>query len=148
MRVLVVEDEVYLAEAIRAGLRLEAIAADLAFDGDAALESVSLNEYDVVVLDRDIPGTSGDEVCRRIVAQGLPLRVLMLTAAGDIDDKVSGFELGRRRLSDQTVRAAGAGGADPGARLGGRPIRCRRCSSTPGCGSIRSGGRSTGSGIT
>ncbi|MEU0089554.1 response regulator transcription factor [Kribbella sp. NPDC006257] len=94
MRVLVVEDEVYLAEAIRAGLRLEAIAADLAFDGDAALESVSINEYDVVVLDRDLPGTSGDEVCRRIVAQGLPLRVLMLTAAGDIDDKVTGFQLG------------------------------------------------------
>ena len=70
MRVLVVEDEVYLAEAIRAGLRLEAIAADLAFDGDAALESVSVNEYDVVVLDRDIPGPNGDEVCRRIVAQG------------------------------------------------------------------------------
>lgn len=56
MRVLVVEDEVYLAEAIRAGLRLEAIAADLAFDGDAALESVGINAYDVVVLDRDIPG--------------------------------------------------------------------------------------------
>ena len=94
MRVLVVEDEVYLAEAIRAGLRLEAIAADLAFDGDAALESMSINEYDVVVLDRDLPGTSGDEVCRLIVAQSLPLRVLMLTAAGDIDDKVAGFQLG------------------------------------------------------
>jgi two-component system response regulator VanR len=94
MRVLVVEDEVYLAEAIRAGLRLEAIAADLAFDGDTALESVSVNEYDVVVLDRDIPGPNGDEVCRRIVAQGLPVRVLMLTAAGDIDDKVTGFEVG------------------------------------------------------
>ena len=94
MRVLIVEDEVYLAEAIRAGLRLEAIAADLAFDGDAALESVSINEYDVVVLDRDIPGPSGDEVCRRIIEQGLPCRVLMLTAAGDLDDKVSGFEAG------------------------------------------------------
>jgi two-component system response regulator VanR len=68
MRVLVVEDEVYLAEAIQAGLRLEAIAADLAFDGNAALESVTVNAYDVVVLDRDLPGISGDEVCRRIVA--------------------------------------------------------------------------------
>jgi len=94
MRVLVVEDEVYLAEAIRAGLRLEAIAADLAFDGDAALEAVAVNDYDVVVLDRDIPGPNGDEVCRQIVAQGIGCRVLMLTAAGDLDDKVAGFELG------------------------------------------------------
>jgi two-component system response regulator VanR len=94
MRVLVVEDEVYLAEAIQAGLRLEAIAADLAFDGNAALESVTVNAYDVVVLDRDLPGISGDEVLRRIVAQGIGSRVLMLTAAGALDDKVTGFELG------------------------------------------------------
>ena len=94
MRVLVVEDEVYLAEAIRAGLRLEAIAADLAFDGDAALESLAANDYDVVVLDRDVPGTHGDEVCREIVRQQLGCRVLMLTAAGRVDDKVNGFELG------------------------------------------------------
>jgi two-component system response regulator VanR len=94
MRVLVVEDEVYLAEAIRAGLRLEAIAADLAYDGAGALDSLALTEYDVVVLDRDIPPPNGDEVCRQIVAQGLPCRVLMLTAAGDLDDKVRGFEVG------------------------------------------------------
>jgi two-component system response regulator VanR len=94
MRVLVVEDEVYLAEAIRAGLRLEAIAADLAFDGETALASISINEYDVVVLDRDIPPPNGDEVARRILAQGLPVRILMLTAAGDLDDKISGFEVG------------------------------------------------------
>jgi two-component system response regulator VanR len=94
MRVLVVEDEVYLAEAIRAGLRLEAIAADLAFDGETALESISINEYDVVVLDRDIPAPNGDEVARRILAQGLPARILMLTAAGELEDKISGFEVG------------------------------------------------------
>ncbi|WP_371405212.1 response regulator transcription factor [Kribbella sp. NBC_00662] len=94
MRVLIVEDEVYLAEAIQAGLRLEAIAADLAFDGNTAMESVTVNAYDVVVLDRDLPGLSGDEVCRRVVAQGIGCRVLMLTAAGDLDDKVTGFELG------------------------------------------------------
>jgi two-component system response regulator VanR len=94
MRVLVVEDEVYLAEAIRAGLRLEAMAVDLAYDGVGALDSLAGTEYDVVVLDRDIPAPNGDEVCRRIVAQGLPCRVLMLTAAGDLDDKVSGFEVG------------------------------------------------------
>ncbi|WP_433010212.1 response regulator transcription factor [Kribbella sp. CA-294648] len=94
MRVLVVEDEVYLAEAIRAGLRLEAIAADLAYDGAGALDSLALTEYDVVVLDRDIPPPNGDEVCRQIVARGLPCRVLMLTAAGELDDKVRGFEVG------------------------------------------------------
>ncbi|MEU4391443.1 response regulator transcription factor [Kribbella sp. NPDC023855] len=94
MRVLVVEDEVYLAEAIRAGLRLQAMAVDLAYDGVGALDSLAVTEYDVVVLDRDIPAPNGDEVCRRIVAQGLPCRVLMLTAAGELDDKVSGFEVG------------------------------------------------------
>ncbi|WP_427888708.1 response regulator transcription factor [Kribbella sp. GL6] len=94
MRVLVVEDEVYLAEAIQAGLRLEAIAADLTFDGNAALSALTVNDYDVVVLDRDLPGISGDQVCREIVAQGIGCRVLMLTAAGDLDDKVTGFELG------------------------------------------------------
>jgi two-component system response regulator VanR len=92
MRVLVVE--VYLAEAVQAGLRLEAIATDLAFDGLSAVDMITVNHYDVVVLDRDLPGLSGDEVCRQIVAQGIGCRVLMLTAAGDLDDKVAGFELG------------------------------------------------------
>ena len=94
MRVLIVEDELYLAEAIRDGLRLEAIAADVVGDGDTALEYLGVNEYDAVVLDRDIPGTHGDEVARRIVADGLPTRILMLTAAGLLDDKVRGFEIG------------------------------------------------------
>ena len=94
MRVLVVEDEPYLAEAIRDGLRLEAIAADLAGDGDTALEMLALNSYDLAVLDRDIPGPSGDEVARRIVAAGTGMPILMLTAADRLDDKASGFELG------------------------------------------------------
>lgn len=94
MRVLVVEDEPYLAEAIRDGLRLEAIAADLAGDGHAALELLDLNTYDVAVLDRDLPGISGDEVARRVVASGSGLPILMLTAADRLDDKESGFELG------------------------------------------------------
>lgn len=94
MRVLVVEDEVYLAEAIQAGLRLEAIAADLALDGDAALERLGVNAYDVVVLDRDIPGMHGDDVCRLIVEREIGCRVLMLTAAGGLPDKVEGFGLG------------------------------------------------------
>jgi len=97
MRVLIVEDEPFLAEAIRDGLRLEAIAADIAGDGDTALELLSINVYDIAVLDRDIPGPSGDEIAKRIVASGAsgtgPL-ILMLTAADRLDDKASGFELG------------------------------------------------------
>src|ERR1044072_9075937 len=94
MRVLLVDDEPYLAEAIRDGLRLEAIAADIAGDGDAALELLRLNVYDIAVLDRDVPGPSGDEVARRIVASGSGMPILMLTAADRLDDKASGFELG------------------------------------------------------
>lgn len=94
MRVLIVEDEAYLAEAIRDGLRLEAIAADVALNGHAALESLAVHDYDVVVLDRDLPGVSGDEVCRQIVSEGLGCRVLMLTAAGLLEQKVHGFALG------------------------------------------------------
>ena len=70
MRVLLVEDEPYMAEAIRDGLRLEAIAADIAGDGDTALELLSVNAYDIAVLDRDIPGPSGDEIATCIVASG------------------------------------------------------------------------------
>src|SRR3712207_5628277 len=94
MRVLIVEDEPYLAEAVRDGLRLAAIAADIAGDGDTALELLSVNSYDIAVLDRDIPGPTGDEVARRIVASGSGIPILMLTAADRIDDKASGFELG------------------------------------------------------
>ncbi|MFS8197548.1 response regulator transcription factor [Streptomyces sp. CWNU-52B] len=94
MRVLVVEDEPFMAEAIRDGLRLEAIAADIAGDGDTALELLGVNTYDVAVLDRDIPGPSGDEIARHIVATGSGLPILMLTAADRLDDKASGFGLG------------------------------------------------------
>src|SRR3569833_165227 len=94
MRVLIVEDEPYLAEAVRDGLRLEAIAADIAGDGDSALELLSVNSYDLAVLDRDIPGPSGDEIARRIVASGSGIPILILTAAARIDDKASGIELG------------------------------------------------------
>jgi two-component system, OmpR family, response regulator VanR len=94
MRVLIVEDEPLLGEAIRDGLRLEAIAADLAGDGDTALELLGINGYDIAVLDRDIPGPSGDEIARHIVASGSGMPILMLTAADRLDDKASGFELG------------------------------------------------------
>src|SRR5213595_2281231 len=94
MRVLVVEDEPYLAEAIRDGLRLEAIAADIAGDGGTALDLLSFNAYDIAVLDRDIPGPTGDEIAKRIVASGGGMPILMLTAADRLDDKASGFGLG------------------------------------------------------
>ncbi|WP_433610046.1 response regulator transcription factor [Prescottella agglutinans] len=94
MRVLIVEDEPFMAEAIRDGLRLEAIAADIAGDGASALELLSVNSYDIAILDRDIPGPSGDEVARRIVASGSGMPILMLTAADRLDDKATGFELG------------------------------------------------------
>ncbi len=91
---LLVEDEPYMAEAIRDGLRLEAIAADIAGDGHAALGLLSVNAYDIAVLDRDIPGPSGDEIAKRIVASGSGMPILMLTAADRLDDKTTGFELG------------------------------------------------------
>src|SRR5690349_15776313 len=94
MRVLVVEDEPFMAEAIRDGLRLEAIAADIAGDGDAALELLSVNAYDIAVLDRDIPGPSGDEIAKSIVASGSGMPILMLTAADRLGDKATGFGLG------------------------------------------------------
>ena len=94
MRVLVVEDEPYLAEAIRDGLRLEAIAADIAADGHVALELLGINTYDLAVLDRDIPGPSGDEIAASIVASRSGMPILMLTAADRLDDKASGYELG------------------------------------------------------
>ena len=94
VRVLIVEDEPYMAEAIRDGLRLEAIAADIAGDGDSALHLLSVNAYDIAVLDRDIPGPSGDEIANRIVASNSGIPILMLTAADRLDDKATGFGLG------------------------------------------------------
>jgi two-component system response regulator VanR len=92
--VLIVEDEPLMAEAVRDALRLEAIAADIAGDGDTALELLTINAHDIAVLDRDIPGPSGDEVAQHIVASGSGIPILMLTAADRLDDKASGFELG------------------------------------------------------
>src|SRR5579863_6063053 len=94
MRVLVVEDHKRLAKAVADGLRREGIAVDLAFDGAEALAHAAVNRYDVVVLDRDLPGVHGDDVCRALVAGGAQSRVLMLTAAGAVDDRVEGLGLG------------------------------------------------------
>ena len=94
MRVLVVEDHPRLATALAEGLRREGMAIDLAFDGAEALSHVSVHRYDVVVLDRDLPGVHGDQVCRALVDQRSETRVLMLTAASTIRDRVEGLELG------------------------------------------------------
>jgi DNA-binding response OmpR family regulator len=94
MRVLVVEDEQLLADAIAKGLRRETMAVDVVYDGASAWEAAAVNDYDVVVLDRDLPIMTGDDVCRRIVESGVPTRILMLTAAADVGDRVAGLSLG------------------------------------------------------
>jgi DNA-binding response OmpR family regulator len=94
MRVLVVEDHPKLALTVASGLRHAGMAVDVVFDGGDALAHVAEADYDVVVLDRDLPGVHGDEVCRQLVARGGTPRVLMLTAAGDVTDRVQGLGLG------------------------------------------------------
>ncbi|GAA5164422.1 response regulator transcription factor [Amycolatopsis dongchuanensis] len=94
MRVLVVEDEEPLADAIARGLRREGMAVDVALNGDDGHEKATVTRYDVVLLDRDLPGMSGDDLCKEIVASGELTRVLMLTASGTVSDRVEGLSLG------------------------------------------------------
>jgi DNA-binding response OmpR family regulator len=94
MRVLVVEDHARLATTVATVLRREGMAVDIAFDGREALSRTALSSYDVIVLDRDLPVVHGDEVCRSLVAEGCPSAVLMLTAAGAIEERVEGLGLG------------------------------------------------------
>jgi DNA-binding response OmpR family regulator len=94
VRVLVVEDNSVVADAVAEGLRDEGMAVDVAYDGPGGLEKAVVNTYDVVVLDRDLPGLHGDELCEQIVCSPCPSRVLMLTAAGDVEDRVQGLNLG------------------------------------------------------
>ena len=94
MRVLLVEDEERLAETIARGLRREGMAVDVVNDGQSALIKATVNKYDVIVLDRNLPVVHGDEVCRRLVAEQSASRILMLTAAGSIQDRVTGLDLG------------------------------------------------------
>jgi DNA-binding response OmpR family regulator len=94
MRVLVVEDEQILAGYLAQALRRESMAVDVVHDGAAALEQLGVNTYDVMVLDRDLPRVSGDEVCARLTAGGATTRILMLTAAGMLRDRVEGLSLG------------------------------------------------------
>ena len=94
MRVLVAEDHERLAKAVAAGLRRYGMVVDVALDGDDALAHLHANRYDVVVLDRDLPGTHGDEICRSLAAERSESRVLMLTAASSVQDRVEGLSLG------------------------------------------------------
>jgi DNA-binding response OmpR family regulator len=94
MRVLVVEDHSELAEAVASGLRREGMAVDVVGDGPSGLTNARVYEYDVIVLDRDLPRLHGDEVCRQLTADGIRARVLMLTASGGIEERVQGLSLG------------------------------------------------------
>jgi len=94
MRVLVVEDHTRLADSVARVLRRDGMAVDVAYDGTAALDRTVEVDYDVVVLDRDLPGVPGDEVCRRLMREPRRTRVLMLTAAGTIADRVQGLTIG------------------------------------------------------
>jgi DNA-binding response OmpR family regulator len=94
MRVLIAEDDEVLAVTVAAGLRREGMAVDVALDGGATLERTGVNRYDVVVLDRDLPGVHGDDVCRTLAAQRSSSRILMLTAARSVMDRVEGLGLG------------------------------------------------------
>ena len=94
MRVLVTEDDEVLATAVATGLRREGMAVDMALDGHAALERLAVNRYGVVVLDRDLPGVHGDDVCRTLAEGRSQSRVLMLTAARSVRDRVEGLDLG------------------------------------------------------
>ncbi|ABP53962.1 response regulator transcription factor [Salinispora tropica] len=94
MRVLVVEDERNLADAITRGLRKRGMAVDVAYDGDSGHEMAFVTRYDVVVLDRDLPGVPGDQICAELAASGTLTRVLMLTASGTVADRVEGLQLG------------------------------------------------------
>ncbi|WP_199484752.1 response regulator transcription factor [Actinomadura craniellae] len=94
MRILIAEDERMLADSLAEGLRAEALAVDVVYDGDTALERLGVNDYDVLVLDRDLPVVHGDDVCRAVVESGAHVRVLMLTAACDVPARVAGLRLG------------------------------------------------------
>jgi DNA-binding response OmpR family regulator len=94
MRVLIAEDEARLADALARGLRRAGFAVDVALDGAAALRKAHIVDYDLLVLDRHLPGVHGDDVCRRLIRARRPARILMLTAAGAVEDRVAGLELG------------------------------------------------------
>ncbi|WP_141578063.1 response regulator transcription factor [Actinomadura sp. WMMA1423] len=94
MRILVAEDERFLADLVAEGLRKRAMAVDVAYDGEGALERLAVNEYDVLVLDRDLPLVHGDDICRGLAQREEAVRILMLTASGAVHERVDGLNLG------------------------------------------------------
>jgi len=94
MRILVVEDEIALADVVARGLRQASFAVDLAYDGEEAIEKAGATTYDVVVLDRQLPELHGDEICRQLIAMDNPPRIIMLTAAGNVDARIEGLTIG------------------------------------------------------
>jgi len=128
MRVLIAEDDDRLARAVAAGLRRRGMTADVVLDGGNALDKLAVNAYDVVVLDRDLPGVHGDEICRRLAAGRSASRILMLTAARSVRDRVEGLGMGAddylpkpfdfTELVARIQALARRPGAPPPARLG------------------------------
>jgi DNA-binding response OmpR family regulator len=128
MRVLIAEDDDRLARAVAAGLRRRGMTVDVALDGGGALDRLAVNSYDVVVLDRDLPDVHGDEICRRLAADRSASRILMLTAARSVRDRVQGLGLGAddylpkpfdfTELVARIQALARRPGAPPPARLG------------------------------
>jgi DNA-binding response OmpR family regulator len=127
VRVLVAEDDEVLAKTVAVGLRREGMAVDISHDGEDAHTRLALNAYDVVVLDRDLPGTHGDDICRSLLAEGSSTRVLMLTAASTVKDRVEGLGLGADDYLSKPfefaelvarIRAVGRRPATPPAHLG------------------------------
>ena len=94
MRILITEDEKDLVEALARGLRKQGYAADIAYDGEEALVLAEVNDYDLIILDLNLPKIDGVEVCRRIRASGSPTGILMLTARSTLDDRVNGLDQG------------------------------------------------------
>ena len=94
MRVLVIEDDAEMAETVAVGLRRHRMAVDVAYNGPSGLDRALVNDYDVIILDRDLPGIHGDDICAELIAAGRRSRVLMLTAAATMDDLVDGLGLG------------------------------------------------------
>ena len=150
MRILVVEDEIDLANAVVRGLRREGFAVDLAADGSSAIDKATVNDYDVILLDRDLPRVHGDDVCAELRASGEQARILMLTAAASIPDRVAGLDLGaddylgkpfdfeelkaRVRASDHAgdPRRSAAAAHAQGVRGAARAARGRRRGCQPG----------------
>jgi DNA-binding response OmpR family regulator len=136
MRVLVIEDDQEMASTVATGLRHAEMAVDVALDGPGGLERALVSDYDVIVLDRDLPGLHGDDVCERLVAAGCRSRILMLTAAAATEDLVDGLGLGADdylpKPFDFPVLVARIGALFRRAQPAIPPVLCGRGAREPG----------------